>query len=359
MKTKKKWWKIPLGLIAVLLICVIIYLLYVILSYHRIDDHQVLTPSGSPSISVLPADGEFTIVTQNCGFGAYSPDFTFFMDGGKQSWAKDKATVIANISGIADRTASFSPDFILFQEIDTDSTRSYHVDQQVMMEEAFPDYAEVFAVNYHSAFLFYPFTQPHGASNSGLQTFSKAAVTSAERRQFEISSGISKFLDLDRCYSVSRIPVSDGKELVLYNVHSSAYGGSDAVRTSQMTMLFNDMKAEYDKGNYCVCGGDFNHDFTGDSTIVLGGGNISDFGWAQPFPASLLPEGIHQCLDYDDPELIPTCRNCDVPYGPDCQTFVLDGFVVSENVKPIELHNINAEFNFSDHNPVVMKFSLS
>ena len=124
-------------------------------------------------------------------------------------------------------------------------------------------------------------------------------------------------------------------------------------------MLFNDMKAEYDKGNYCVCGGDFNHDFTGDSTIVLGGGNISDFGWAQPFPASLLPEGIHQCLDYDDPELIPTCRNCDVPYGPDCQTFVLDGFVVSENVKPIELHNINAEFNFSDHNPVVMKFSLS
>ena len=60
-------------------------------------------------------------------------------------------------------------------------------------------------------------------------------------------------------------PECVGKELVLYNVHLSAYGGSDEIRTAQMTMLFNDMKAEYEKGNYTVCGGDFNHDFTGDS----------------------------------------------------------------------------------------------
>ena len=36
-----------------------------------------------------------------------------------------------------------------------------------------------------------------------------------------------------------------------------------------------EVSAEYQKGNYCVCGGDFNHDFTGDSTLVLGGGDFT------------------------------------------------------------------------------------
>lgn len=354
----KKGLKIAGIVILALLALVAGYFLYVILSYSRIPDHQELTPIGVAAEEVLPAEGEYTVVTQNCGFGAYSPDFTFFMDGGNQSWAESKESVINNINLAAEEVQSLSPDFVLFQEIDFDSTRSYHVDEHAQMSALFPDFCEVFAVNYHSAFLMYPFTQPHGASNSGLLTFSKAQVTSAERRSLEISTGFSKFLDLDRCYSVSHIPVSNGKELVLYNVHLSAYGGSDEIRTSQMTQLFTDMLEEYQKGNYCVCGGDFNHDFTGDSTIVLGGGEISDFGWAQPFPSELLPEGISRCTDYDDPELIATCRNCDVPYGPDCQTFVLDGFLISDNVTVKELHNVAAEFAYSDHNPVVLKFEL-
>ena len=120
-----------------------------------------------------------------------------------------------------------------------------------------------------------------------------------------------------------------------------------------------EVSAEYQKGNYCVCGGDFNHDFTGDSTLVLGGGSMTGFGWAQPFPQELLPEGIHRCIDYDDENLIPTCRNCDVPYGPDCQVFVVDGFLVSDNVEVEELHNVDTGFAYSDHHPVVMTFKLA
>ncbi len=67
---------------------------------------------------------------------------------------------------------------------------------------------------------------------------------------------------------------------------------------------------------------------------------MGEFGWAQPFSVDLLPEGISQCIDYDDEEPVPTCRNCDVPYGPDCQVFIVDGFLVSDNVSLIELHNI-------------------
>ncbi len=344
--------------IGVVLLAVLGYILYVMISYNRIPDMQTIEPEGKGTLETVKLGTEYTVVTQNCGFGAYSPEFTFFMDGGTESWAKDEKSVKENLDAAAKKVLSFDPDFVLLQEIDTDATRSYHIDQKEIMTKLFSGFEQTFAVNYHSAFLMYPFYQPHGASNAGIMTLSKADITSGLRRSLTISTGFSKFLDLDRCYSVSRIPVENGKELVLYNVHTSAYGGSDEIRTSQITQLTQDMLAEYKKGNYCVCGGDFNHDFTGDSTLVLGGGKIGEFGWAQPFPTELLPEGITQCISYDDDKLIATCRNCDVPYGPDCQTFVVDGFLVSDNVSVIELHNIDAGFAYSDHNPVVLKFKL-
>ena len=358
MKRGNRWLRWLGRILLVLLAVVAAYVLYVILSYRRIPDHVTLDPTDLSDTSMLPLDQDYTVVTQNVGFGAYTPDFTFFMDGGTQSWAKDKETVIADINMAAETVQSLHPDFVLFQEVDTDSTRSYHVDQYAQLCSLFPDFNDVFAINYHSAFLMYPLTQPHGKSNSGLLTLSRAHIRTSERRSLRVASGFSKFLDLDRCYSFSRISLLNGKDLVLYNVHLSAYGGSDAIRSSQITQLVEDMRAEYRKGNYCVCGGDFNHDFTGDSTIVLGGGEISSFGWAQPFPAELLPEGISRVMNYDDPELIPTCRNCDVPYGPDCQTFVLDGFLVTDNVIVKELHNVDTGFAYSDHNPVVMTFTL-
>lgn len=39
---------------------------------------------------------EYSALTYNIGFGAYTPDFSFFMDGGKFSWAKSKDSVLKN-----------------------------------------------------------------------------------------------------------------------------------------------------------------------------------------------------------------------------------------------------------------------
>lgn len=344
-------------LIGALLLIALIYVAYVMFTYSRIEDHQNLSIGDGAAVTELSTGEEYTAVTQNCGFGAYTPEFTFFMDGGTQSWADSKESVIACIDAAAQECRSLDPDFLLLQEVDFGSTRSYHVDQRQQLTEAFPEFDSVFAVNYHSAFLMYPFTQPHGASKSGILTLSRADITSSERRSLPISTGFSKFLDLDRCYSISRIPVEGGKELVLINIHCSAYGGSDEIRTAQMTQLFADMESEIQAGNYCICGGDFNHDFTGDSGQVLNGSD-QQFGWAMPFPTDLIPENISQCLDYNDDTLIATCRNCDVPYGPDCMVFVVDGFLVSDNIEVTELHNIDTGFSYSDHCPVQIRFRL-
>lgn len=347
-----------LGVLGLILVAVIAYVLYVLCTYSRIPDRQALTVEGKSSFAAVEANKPYTVVTQNIGFGAYTPDFTFFMDGGKESRAASRESVEScTAAGIA-AVKELHPDFVLLQEVDFDSTRSYHVDQQQLFKEAFSGYAGITAVNYHSAYLMYPLTCPHGASRSGLLTLSRAEVTSSLRRRFPISTSFSKFLDLDRCYSVSRIPTKNGKELVLYNIHSSAYGGSDAIRSAQMSMLMEDMQREYAAGNYVVGGGDFNHDFTGDSTQKINGGSDVSFGWAQPFPAELIPQGIRRCTDYKDGRLLPTCRNCDVPYQEGNFAVIVDGFLVSDNVECVEVENIQTGFAYSDHNPVKMTFRL-
>ena len=351
--------KIVLTLLGAVLFVVIAYLLYVILTYSRIEDNLPIEIEGGAISDELTVGTEYTIVTQNLGFGAYTPDFTFFMDGGKESRAASEETVVNSINAAMDKISTFDPDFILFQEVDIDSTRSYHIDQYAMLSKRFADYSRVKAINYDSAYLMYPILEPHGASYSSMATFSRFTIQSSTRRSFPISTSFSKFLDLDRCYTVSRLKVEGGKELVIFNVHSSAYGGSAEIRTAQMTMLMNEMKAEYDKGNYVICGGDFNHDFTGDSTQKLNDGiGTLDFGWAQPFPEELIPEGFSRAIEYTDGGYNPTCRDCDIPYVEGNFTIIVDGFIISDNVKCVAVENVVTGFEYSDHNPVVLKFIL-
>ena len=363
-KTVKKILISLLCVFLALLLAVGSYAAYVLISYSRIEDFLSLEVSPAAEENAEIAESvrigtTYTAVSFNIGFGAYTPDFTFFMDGGKESRAESKESVIAHVTSAAETALSLSPDFALFQETDTSSTRSHHVNERTLIADVFSSFQSVFAVNYHSAYLMYPIFEPHGKSNSGILTFSKTAISSAVRRSLPISSSLSKLLDLDRCYSVSRIPAENGKESVLYNVHLSAYGGSDEIRAAQMNMLFSDMKTEYDKGNYCLAGGDFNHDFTGSSAVDLNGEEgAGSFDWAQPFPADLLPDGISRALDYTCGEQRPTCRNCDVPYREGNYTVIVDGFLHSANVTIEYLENVQLSFADSDHNPVAIKFSL-
>lgn len=360
MRTKKAL-KISLisllSLVGLLVTVVLFYLLYLVLDYSRLPDAMTLTVTDNGSDDSLDVGEKYTISTFNIGFGAYTKDFTFFMDGGKESWAESPESVRRCIDSASAAIESMGCDFILFQEVDTDSTRSYHINQADILTEKFSSYSSAFAVNYHSSFLMYPFTEPHGASNSGILTLSRYDITSAVRRALPISESLTKFLDLDRCYSKSRIPVNGGKELVIYNVHLSAYGGSPEIRTAQMTKLFLDMKMEYDRGNYCISGGDYNHDLLGNSVELLNGTTTPDFEWAQPLPNELLPEGIRAAKNYTD-SLEPTCRNCDEPYEAGNFTIIVDGFIVSDNIEVSYLQNVNLGFEYSDHNPVKMEFIL-
>ncbi len=359
-KTKKiKWWKILLFIVLAVIIIAGSYVAYVFLTYSRIEDNQDLAVRNKTDLTAEPGV-EYTAVSYNLGFGAYTADFTFFMDGGKESRARSEESVKNCISKTSKFALSYEPDLVLFQEIDTDSTRSFHVDEREILYSLFDEegaYDSVFAENYHSAYLMYPLLKPHGASNSGLVTESRFDISSSLRRSLPIATDFNKILDLDRCYSISRIPVSNGKELVIINTHLSAYGTDADQGNEQLEMIFADMKAEYDKGNYVICGGDYNHDFTGNSREYFNPGNGDSFSWCQPFPDAVIPEGFSKCTDYDE-GMVPSTRNTDIPYSEESFTVTLDGFIVSDNVTCTYVQNIDAGFEYTDHNPVVMKFIL-
>lgn len=339
------------------LLTVIGYVLYFILSYSRIPDNITLDINGDAVESTVKTDVEYTVVTQNLGFGAYTPDFTFFMDGGKSGKAKSEESVLEATRLGLDTVASLGADFVFFQELDVHSHRNRFVDQKTMTEQSFMGFSSVFAYNYDSPYVAIPIGDPHGAAVSGMMTLSSVDITSSVRRSLPVASGFSKYVDLDRCFTVSRVPVEGGKELVLINIHTSAYGTTGDLSTAQLTMLFDCMKEEYEKGNYVIAGGDFNHDLTGDSVMKLNGADM-EYSWARPFPDSLIPEGFEKCVDYKDGTLLPTARNCSGPYGPDCMVFILDGFFVSENVRCISVENVDTGFAYSDHAPVKLVFSL-
>ena len=352
--------KVLIALLAIVLALLLVaggYVAYVFIDYHRIEDDLELEVNQRAE-GALDASGELTIVSWNVGFGAYNSDYSFFMDGGTESRAWSKEITQSNIETAIATLEGLNPDLIYIQELDTDSTRSYHVNQRQMVEDAFGGMSAVFAQNYDSSYLFYPVTKPIGASKSGILTLASAEISGAVRRSLPIESGFRKFFDLDRCYSVSRVPLTDGGELCLFNLHLSAYTADGVATTEQVKLLLAEMQAEREAGHYVIAGGDFNKDVWGNSPEITG---ISgeDYSWAQPFPVELLPENFTLVNSLNPENPVLSCRDTGAAYEKGTTFEVtLDGFIVSDNVEVTSCEVIDTGFEVTDHNPVKMTFRL-
>ena len=332
------------------------YFAYVMISYHRIGD-MPLEIENNQTAAAKP-DTEYTLLSWNIGFGAYEPDFGFFMDGGSESRAFSEERLMSNMERIADRLKKQNADLYLLQEVDFDSTRAWHVDERQLLIRSMDGMGSVFAQNYDSPFLLYPLTKPHGASKSGLMTLSPFETKDAVRVELPVETGLSKLLDLDRCYSKTRIPVEGGSDLVLYNFHLSAYTTNPDTANRQLELLLDDMQAEYEAGNWCLAGGDFNKDLLGDSSQYFHV-PAEDYGWAKPLPEGLLDKyAISLAAPLDEEHPVPSCRNADGAYRVGQFVVTVDGFLHSENVEILDARVVDTSFANSDHNPVELDFKL-
>lgn len=360
MKIVKKILLVVLILIGIVVLTVGGYAIYLEATYDRISDFLPLEVEQNPT-DQLQKDQTYSIITYNLGFGAYSPDFTFFMDEGKMlsgektkgkyGKARSKSEVETNTTGSIDVLKQVNPDFIFLQEVDRNSTRSHHANQKNLITSAFDSYGFSFISNFHSEFLMYPLNDPHGRVDSGMMSLSRYQVSSSLRRSLPISTHwLNKLFDLDRCIHILRLKIEE-KELVLINVHLSAYDKGGVYRKQQINLLNTILEDEQEKGNYVIVGGDFNHDIADSASAFKTNQQQPD--WLSFLSNSDLPNGYQFATTKE----VPTCRGADVVYEKDkTYTVVVDGFIVSDNIEVIESKNIQTDFAYSDHNPAFLEF---
>jgi endonuclease/exonuclease/phosphatase family metal-dependent hydrolase len=369
MKLKNKGLKALLIILVILISIIAGYVLYVVLQYSRIDDNKKLDISNNETATIqyLEEGKEYTALTYNIGFGAYSPSYSFFMDTGvmndgtpvrgKYGRAYNANEVIKNTEGAIEEIKRLNPTFTLLQEVDTNSTRSYDVNQVDLICDAFSEKAYNFAVNFHSSYLMLPLNDTHGIANAGVLTLSDVKMDSAIRKSYPVSDAFpDKYLDLDRCFSVTYIKVDNNKTLSLINSHMSAYDKGGLVRVKQLALLNSYVKEEYEKGNYVIVGGDFNH--------ALGTDVANAFESQMKFPSWVkildnkdLDNSI-SIVKADNRFDVSTCRSSDLPWVRGVNfTTVVDGFLISKNIEASAL-NIENNYAYSDHQPVLLSFIL-
>ena len=88
------------------------YVVYLYCGYQRIPDWRAPV-AVERTEEKAPAGEELTLITYNVGFGAYSADYSFFMDGGEYSRALSADAVRENIGGAIDVVKAENPDFVL------------------------------------------------------------------------------------------------------------------------------------------------------------------------------------------------------------------------------------------------------
>lgn len=361
----RKIGKFLFGIVLLLFATAAGYVLYMQTQYYRIEDFTEIE-TANPKQEQVKKETPYRILTYNIGFGAYSPEYTFFMDTGEMkdgtktvgehARALSKEEELYNTKGSLAILKNAEADFLFVQEVDEKATRSYQVNQRELLENGLSDFASVFVKNFHSAYLFYPFLEPHGSVEAGMMLFSKYQISENVRRQFPVSDAfITKFTDLDRCFLVTRLPVQGGRELVLIQVHLSAYDEGGKIRAKQLALLNEVLQEEREKGNYVIAGGDFNHDIAQSRDSFPSGQKTP--AWVYQLTDEDLVEGF-RFVKAENADETPTCRGADIPYEKGVTyTVIVDGFLVSDNVEA-KARNREEGFLYSDHNPVEMEFVL-
>jgi endonuclease/exonuclease/phosphatase family metal-dependent hydrolase len=278
----------------------------------------------------------------------------FFYEGGNRV-RPEKNEFTGYLEGICQSLSSLdSIDFILLQETDLHSKRSYFTDEVAEIGKLFPCRCSLFAKNYDSRFVPVPLDDPMGRVVSGIACYPKYKPATAERIDFGTRfSWPKQLVMLKRCIMVMRYRLTSGKDLVIVNLHNSTFDKGGTLRKRELQKLNSFVLSEYAKGNYVINGGDWNTNPRGFSpATVITGDPVKTIN--PVLDPAFLP-GWRFAFDPS----APSNRDVDMPYHKGkTKTTIIDFYVVSPNVEVESVHTIATGFSFSDHQPVIMKVTL-
>ena len=349
--------KILKGLLLVIGLPVLVVFLY--LAFMTVTDFKpqeaINLDIKNNTVEILKKGVPLSVLTFNIGYCGLDAGEDFFMDGGSGSRCTSLEQTLTNLKNITSFIFKEKADLMLLQEVDSKSSRSYRVNELDYLQKNLAGYGAIFAVNYQVPWVPVPLTRPMGAVMSGLLTFSRFNVRSAVRYRFPGKEAWPRQLaELDRCFIESRLPLEGGKELVLLNSHLSVFDKGGRIRKLQLAYMKKRLLDEYEKGNYVIAGGDWNHGLPG-SDPKLFKATMARPGWYVALPEDFTPAGFAWAVD----KTVPTVRNNASAYKEN-ENFVavIDGFLVSPNVAIQRVTGHNLAFQNSDHNPVSAVFVL-
>ena len=348
----KIFFKLILKLIILIIVFISIGFLYLTLTDYNPKNIEIISENDSyKQINKT----KFKILTWNIGYAGLGKEMDFFYDGGEKV-RTTKTKTQQNITAIANEISKFkNADFILLQEVDIKSKRTYNINNLTEITKVLPEYINFYATNYRVKYVVVPFSEPMGEVESGIVTFTKYNPISVSRYSLPDNyMWPKKLFMLDRCFLVSRFKLKNNKELLIINTHNSAFVDED-IKTEQLKTISDFVNKEYEKGNYIVVGGDWNKNPPNYKRKCHNKIKNS----FSTFQISRISQKIFKNWKfyYDDKTF--SNRFLNEPYNKGkTQETVLDMYLCSPNIEKIEIKTLNLEFENSDHNPVILTIKL-
>jgi endonuclease/exonuclease/phosphatase family metal-dependent hydrolase len=343
--------KILIQTIIALFISIIAFLSWISFSDFKPDKKIIVEKNNAPTLK----KDTLSILIWNIGYAGLGADMDFFYDGGErmqtsETIAKKNFTSILNFLNQEKEN-----DFILLQEVDINSKRSYEINQKNIIEKTLNDFSWYFTYNYKVGFVPFPLGDPLGKVNSGLLCGSKNKPSIITRYQYEGNYAWPKSLFmLDRCYTVMSYKTENQDTLFIVNTHNTAYDDGN-LRANQMKQIREWMIKKYINGNYVIIGGDWNQVPTDISINHFGSEPQSKNYIPKYIPKNFLPKDWKIIYDRDN----PTNRGLNTSLSDKSHTTIIDYFILSPNLKAINVETINLKFKNSDHNPVKIIFTIN
>ncbi|HEB30381.1 MAG TPA: hypothetical protein ENI15_05835 [Spirochaetes bacterium] len=316
-----------------------------------INGYNVVTRDPSTASQPAPsinANSEISILIWNIGYAGLGANTDFITDGGKKIISSSKKQVKKNLKSIKTFLRGYPAEIILIQEMALPSNVNRFVNIYEEITNIFPSYWSSYSPKVD--IVFGPVTV-----NVGGSILTRFEPISVERMELPLEEkGVTRVKQKHHLL-IARFYISGlSSELVLVNVHLSAFDENAAIRYKQLKALNKFIRKEYDTGNYVICGGDWN--------LVLDGAMFpytteeKYLFWVYNLPPWFPPAGWKKAADPS----APTVRSLERPYiKNENYTTIIDGFVMSPNVELIGVKTINREFSSSDHNPVQVKIKLT
>ena len=358
MNNPVKWYILSIVravLIGVLAVVVLIggFLAIATIGEYRPPETETLAVDGVAQ--EFPAEKkELTVMSWNIGFASLGDDADYFLDGGRASRAESAERVEENLSAIVEEIRAEDADIVFLQEVDRDSSRSHRIKEVERLQSEFADHNLAFASDHKFFWVPYPLPSMLGKVDAGIATLSRYNINNAERVSLaNPNNWPGRTINMKRCLLVSRVSLPDSdKELVMINLDLLTYDNGSG-KDAQVEQLFKLMEEERGKGNFVIAGGDFNHMF---STVEGDPYPAQPYHWIAP---TLNTSDYGDGWQFQMDPSAPTCRLLNEAYRDadksGFQYYMLDGFIVSDNLKVTSCETRDLDFANSYHNPVVLK----